>query len=71
VYGAPHNNTGEPDKRRPSSPEFRFEPAHLVVDQHYTVSDAADAMDEGLSTMSKWVKNCVMWVRIKRQKSPR
>jgi len=28
----------------------------LVVDQNYTVSDAAKAMDVGLSTMTKWVK---------------
>ena len=30
--------------------------AQLVVDQNYTVSDAAKAMDVGLSTMTKWVK---------------
>lgn len=28
----------------------------MVVDQNYTVSDAAKAMDVGLSTMTKWVK---------------
>lgn len=30
--------------------------AQLVVNQNYTVSDAAKAMDVGLSTMTKWVK---------------
>lgn len=28
----------------------------MVVDQNYTVSDTASAMDVGLSTMTKWVK---------------
>ena len=28
----------------------------MVVDQNYTVPDAAKAMDVGLSTMTKWVK---------------
>lgn len=27
----------------------------MVVDQNHTVSDAAKAMDVGLSTMTKWV----------------
>ena len=26
----------------------------LVVDQNYTVADAASAMDVGLSTMTRW-----------------
>ena len=43
-------------KRRNFSPEFKRESAQLVVDQNYTVSDAAKAMDVGLSTMTKWVK---------------
>lgn len=43
-------------KRRNFSPEFKHESAQLVVDQNYTVSDAAKAMDVGLSTMTKWVK---------------
>jgi transposase-like protein len=38
------------------SPEFKRESAQLVVDQNCTVSDAAKAMDVGLSTMTKWVK---------------
>ncbi len=38
------------------SPEFKRESAQLVVDQNYTASDAAKAMDVGLSTMTKWVK---------------
>ena len=43
-------------KRRNFSPEFKRESAQLVVDQNYTVSDAAKAMDVGLSTITKWVK---------------
>ncbi|WP_408064683.1 IS3 family transposase [Yersinia pseudotuberculosis] len=43
-------------KRRNFSPEFKRESAQLVIDQNYTVSDAAKAMDVGLSTMTKWVK---------------
>lgn len=53
---SPQNNTCAPMKRRNFSPEFKRESAHLVVDQNYTVSDAAKAMDVGLSTMTKWVK---------------
>ena len=45
-----------PMKRRNFSPEFKRKSAQLVVDQNYTVSDAAKAMDVGLSTMTKWVK---------------
>jgi len=37
------------------SPEFRLEAAQLVVDQGYTVRDAADAMGVGKSTMEKSV----------------
>ncbi len=43
-------------KRRNFSPEFKCESAQLVVDQNYTVAQAAKAMDVGLSTMTKWVK---------------
>ena len=42
-------------KKRNFSAEFRRESAQLVVDQHYTVADAANAMDVGLSTMTRWV----------------
>ncbi|GCU83954.1 IS911 transposase [Escherichia coli] len=38
------------------SAEFKRESAQLVVDQNYTVADAAKAMDIGLSTMTRWVK---------------
>ena len=38
------------------TPEFRLEAAQLVVDQNYTVKDAADAMGIGKSTMDKWVR---------------
>ena len=53
---SPQNNTGAQMKRRNFSPEFKRESAQLVVDQNYTVSDAAKAMDVGLSTMTKWVR---------------
>lgn len=43
-------------KRTNFSTEFKRESAQLVVDQNYTVSDAAKAMDVGLSTMTRWVK---------------
>ncbi|HDP9027268.1 TPA: IS3 family transposase [Escherichia coli] len=43
-------------KKRNFSAEFKSESAQLVVDQKYTVADAAKAMDVGLSTMTRWVK---------------
>ncbi|MEL8218417.1 IS3 family transposase [Escherichia coli] len=43
-------------KKRNFSAEFKRESAQLVVDQKYTVADAAKAMDVGLSTMIRWVK---------------
>ncbi len=38
------------------TPEFRLEAAQLVVDQGYTVIDAANAMGVGKSTMDKWAR---------------
>ncbi|PFG07943.1 transposase [Marinobacter sp. LV10MA510-1] len=44
-------------KARPrSSPEFKVECAQLVVDQGYSVRDAAQAMGVGKSTLDKWVQ---------------
>lgn len=43
-------------KRRNFSAEFKRESAQLVVDQNYTVADAAKAIDVGLSTMTRWGK---------------
>ncbi|MQI96116.1 transposase [Escherichia coli] len=43
-------------KKRNFSAEFKRESAQLVVDQNYTVADAASAMDVGLPTMTRWVK---------------
>ncbi len=57
-------------KRRNFSPEFKREPAQLVVDQNYTVSDAAKAMDVGLSTMTEWFKQLRDERQGKRQKPP-
>ncbi|AJG07545.1 Transposase [Escherichia coli O25b:H4] len=53
---SPQNNTGAIMKKRNFSAEFKRESAQLVVDQNYTVADAASAMDVGLSTMTRWVK---------------
>ena len=44
------------NEKRNFSAEFKRESAQLVVDQNYTVADAAKAMDIGLSTMTRWVK---------------
>jgi len=38
------------------SPEFRLQAAQLVLDQRYTVTAAATAMNVGKSTMDKWVR---------------
>ncbi|EZD91031.1 hypothetical protein OkiPb00507_49990 [Escherichia coli] len=48
-------------KKRNFSAEFKRESAQLVVDQNYTVADAAKAMDIGLSTMTRWVKQVLDW----------
>lgn len=42
--------------RRTFSPEFRLEAAQLVIDQDYSVRQAAEAMNVGKSTMDKWVR---------------
>ena len=42
--------------RRTFSPEFKFEAAQLVVDQGYSVVDAAKAMNVSKSAMDKWVR---------------
>lgn len=44
------------NEKRNFSAEFKRESAQLVIDQNYTVADAASAMDVGLSTMARWVK---------------
>jgi transposase-like protein len=48
------------NEKRNFSAEFKRESAQLVVDQNYTVADAASAMDVGLSTMTRWVKQLLM-----------
>ena len=42
--------------RRTFSPEFKLEAAQLVVDQGYSVVEAAKAMNVSKSAMDKWVK---------------
>lgn len=54
--------------RRRFSPEFKSESAQLALDQNYTVIDAANAMNVGLSAMTRWVRQ----LRDERQgKSPK
>lgn len=44
-------------RTRPTfSPGFRVECAQLVLDRHYSIREAADAMGVGKSTMDKWVR---------------
>lgn len=42
-------------KKRVFTAEFKHESALLVLQQNYTISEAADAMGVGQSTMAKWV----------------
>ncbi len=42
--------------RRTYSPEFKLEAAQLVLDQNYSVPEAAAAMNVGKSTMENWVR---------------
>jgi len=42
--------------RRTFSPEFRLESAQLVVDQNYSIKEAALAVGVGKSTLDKWVR---------------
>ena len=44
------------NKRRTFSSEFRLESAQLVVDQHYSIREAARAVGIGVSTMDRWVR---------------
>ena len=42
--------------RRRFSQDFKLEAAQLVVNQGYSVNEAASAMNVGKSTMDKWVR---------------
>ena len=42
--------------RRTYSAEFKLEAAKLVLDDQYSIQEAATAMNVGLSTMNRWVK---------------
>ncbi len=44
------------NEKKNFSPEFKRESTQLVADQNYTLADAAKAMNVGLSTMTRWVK---------------
>jgi transposase len=44
-------------RTRPTfKPEFKLEAAQLVLDQGYSIREAAEAMNVGKSTMDKWVR---------------
>lgn len=43
-------------KKRNFSPEFRLECAQLIVDQGYTIKEAAEAMNVGQSTIDTWAR---------------
>ena len=44
-------------KARPTfNPEFKVECAQLVLDQSYSVREAAEAMNVAKSTLDKWVR---------------
>lgn len=44
-------------KMRPTfKPEFQLESAQLVLDQRYSVREAASAMNVGKSAVDKWVR---------------
>ena len=42
-------------KRRSFSTEFKLESASLVLDQGYSIQEAADSVGVGNSLLSKWV----------------
>lgn len=39
------------------SAEFKLEAAKMVVDHHYSVVKAAQAMGVSLATLNRWIKN--------------
>ena len=43
-------------QRRSFSPEFKLDAARLVVDQGYSVSEAARSLDVGTTALRRWVK---------------
>jgi transposase len=42
--------------KRTFTSEFKLEAAQLVVDQNYSIREAASAMNVGKSTLDKWVR---------------
>ncbi len=44
------------NKKRVFSTEFKLESAQLVVDQNYSIKDAAEAVGVGKSTLEYWVR---------------
>lgn len=66
VICSPKNNTGAQIKKRNFSPEFKRKSAQLVVNQNYT----AKAMDVGLFTITRWVKQLRDERQVKTPKAP-
>ena len=52
--------------RRTFSPEFRLESAQLVIDQNYSIREAASAVGVGHSTLDRWVRQLRRKRRVKR-----
>lgn len=52
---SPQKFTDEPLSKAFTA-EFKLEAAKLVLDQHYTHSEAAKAMNISLSAINQWVK---------------
>ena len=42
-------------QRRSFSPEFKLEAARLVIDQGYSIADAARSLDVGTMAIRRWV----------------
>ena len=59
VLCSPQNFTGEL-MSKVFTAEFKLEAAKLVLDQHYTLSEAAKAMNVSLSAINRWVKSLRM-----------
>ena len=46
----------EKKARRTFRPEFRLDSANVVIEQHYSVREAASAVGVGHFTMDKWAR---------------
>ncbi|PHM22771.1 transposase [Xenorhabdus innexi] len=46
--------------KRSFSPEFKVESAQLVLDQHYSIAEAARAMNVSQSALGRWVRQLTL-----------